>query len=259
MGNARSEDTAALKTRLRLNRGRGRFRLGSWIAERVGLDCESRLLDVGCGSGETLLDFSTAIDDTGLRCGVDASPESVLAAADAARARGMALSLYEMEMDELAEERARPELSDLTHITSVYALYYSTNAGRLIGALARRLRREGRLTVVGPAPGNNTEWFGFLDDHGVAVPEQVRAVSESFPGEVLTAANRAFHEVTAHVELNRVALRSAGELCDYWRANVYHNSADDARFDEAARDWFAFHREFPITKRIGLTQCQRPR
>lgn len=259
-GNALSQDAAALDARTSANDSRGTFDLPAWIAGHLELGPESRLLDVGCGTGKVLARYALGLRPPGACTAVDISEASLARLAEEAPRRGIPLTTRCLDMQRLAEPDAEADLRELTHIASVYALYYASDPAALLRALPRRLVADGTVVVVAPAPGNNAEWFGLLASAGVAVPEWIRLLGERFLArEVAPAAESCFRESYAVQEESVVRFSAPEELEEYWRSNIYYDPAAADRVSRAIGEHFRREDEFRITKRIGLVRMRNPR
>lgn len=257
--NDRSQATDALATRHRLNAQRGSLDLVAWLGSRLKLEPGSRWLDLGCGRGDQLVRLGASTPGIARLVGMDISAGSLGALRDAARARGLEVEAIEGEMELLAQVEALPSLTGLTHITSVYALYYAEQLRALMAGMRRRLVPGGRVVVVGPAPGNNAEWFGLLRDAGVRLPARIVRVSEGFVyGELVPAAEASGFGVAVEETSNPVVIPSAAELVAYWRSNIYHDPARDAEVVRAIERWFDRSPAFTITKKIALVTLEVP-
>lgn len=229
-GNRRSENSTALNVRARLNNERGSFDLGAWMREKIDVGPDTRLLDVGCGTGGLLSRYGEPALRHGSCVAIDVSPESL----EELRRIAMAARYDKLEtacidMDALATDGAYPELREFTHIVSAYALYYSADAARLLHGLRARLHAGGSLWVVGPAPGNNAGWFDLLAQAGVQIPARIHAVSTFLERVVLPFALRGFASVQVDLVTNTVRFESPDEVALYWRSNIYFDAtASDA-------------------------------
>lgn len=259
--NDRSQDTAALSTRAALNIAQGNFDLAGWVGEHLALTPRSRWLDLACGTGQLSLQ---ALAGAGGRIarfvGVDISFQSLQRLSEAAAKAELAVEVHAMPMEELADPEVLPELRDLTHITSAYGLYYAHDAQALLRALCDRLTPDGMIAVVGPAAGNNREWFDLLRQAGAEIPPWVREVGETFPQQhVLPVARDCFERHRTYSATNRVILTSAAQLRSYWRSNIYYRPERDDRVCRAIEDRFRSHATFRITKKIGMIGMWRPK
>ncbi len=250
--NRRSEGTEPLLLRQALNQGSGVLDLGKFIAEHARFSMDSAVLDVGAGAGEPILSCIRAAGIRRYRA-LDCSPSSLGHLEEAARVHGITVDAVTAEMDALASANFRPDWSGLSHITAVYSLYYSRQADTLLAGLRQRLASGGSLVVVGPAPGNNREWFDFLSSAGVPLSDGLRSVSESFfPDVVQPFAERNFEESSCFDAENPVTLNSVETLEQYWRSNIYHDAGFDDAVRSAAMEMFRNQPVFTITKRIRL-------
>lgn len=260
MRNDRSQHAASLEVRAGVNTARGTFDLGAHLASALKLAPESRLLDLGCGTGALLLTYAARLRPPGECVAVDASGESLEHLRARASARGLPVRTVRMDMDALADPERHPELRGFTHAAAVYSLYYSADAARLLDGVAARLAAPGRMIVAAPAAGNNAEWFALLDAAGAPVPEWIRALDTRFVSEVVEPrARERFARVRSLAATNVVTFPSADELCAYWRSNIYFSPEASPRVEAAIARHFRDHPVFRVTKRVGVVRMEAPR
>ncbi|HEV3193148.1 MAG TPA: methyltransferase domain-containing protein, partial [Polyangiaceae bacterium] len=232
----------------------GSFDLGGWLAGSLRVGPGSRLLDVGAGTGVQLLRYARHIGREGMCAAMDISASSLEMLDERAASIGLAVKTYCADMDRLKDSTFAPELSDLTHLVAVYALYYSRGLPGLLAAIHDRLAPEGSLFVVGPTHGNNGEWYALLERGELPVPRDILRVSEQFFDEELVPGSRKhFCQRARMYQENRVTFASAAELLAYWRSNIYFDEAAEGVTREIRRH-FEDHAAFTITKRICLME-----
>jgi ubiquinone/menaquinone biosynthesis C-methylase UbiE len=249
--NARSEDPDALEIRSQINHQRGSFDLADWLTRVVSVGPGDRLLDVGCGTGQLLMRYGRPAMQSGSCIALDVSKRSL--AELRKRASGLAgLSTICSDMDDLLDG-AHSELTGFTRIVSAYALYYSADAPRLLADLKQRLHSNGRLVLVGPAPGNNSPWYTLLRETGFQLPDQIRHVSEEFlERAVIPFALRSFRSTRLEIAENDVHFESPEEVEAYWRSNIYYDGSFDQALHARIKARFDSDGQFVNRKRIAL-------
>lgn len=258
--NERSQDAEALSVRTTLNDTQGSFHLSQWISGHLQLSPDSRLLDLGSGSGDILLQFASGLDCRGLCDAVDISADGLAILREKSKTLCFPLQTHVVDMDLLCDGAVLSGVRDLTHITSIYSLYYSRDAACLLRHLSNRLVPAGVVVVVAPAPGNNATWYAFLKRHGVALPTWIESLGDAFLRDLLlTVAESCFLKSCHHIVDNTVEVNSALRLRDYWRSTTYHSAEADDVVCRAIDAHFETQSTFPIEKKIGLIRMERPR
>lgn len=253
MDNERSQCTAALECRTRLNQSQGSADLAVFIARHL-VPAGRSLLDVGSGSGEILAGYLSHMNALPRTTALDLSLSSLRVLVQHQSLTHV--RVVHADMDELSERGASPQLYDLDHVVIAYALYYSRDPRALLEALAARLSPRGMFVVIGPAPGNNREWFALLDQVDSGIAAGAIELSESFsPNVVERFASARFERVQVAELENRVSFRDAADLERYWRSNTYFQAEWDLAVTRAiqreCRD-----APFRVTKRVRLVRME---
>lgn len=128
----------------------GRDTLRETVVERAELRLGMRVLDVGCGTGTLALRLKSAVGESGVVSGIDASPEMIEVAARKARGRGVDLDLRV----EVAERLPFGD-GEFDRVTSTLVFHHFPDDVKL--ASLREIRRVlapgGRLVVADFPPG----------------------------------------------------------------------------------------------------------
>lgn len=252
-----SQVTDALTNRIGANQKFGASDLTGWMLRQLDLKRGERLLDVGCGTGKHLIEFAKAIGEPLACAGLDLSASSIDSARRAAEREGVSVSLAVQSMDDLD---AYAEGRTFDTITSIYALYYSSDARRVLAAMKRMLPSGGggRIAIAGPYSNNNDEWFKFIGRF-MTLPESVIRSSTTFMYDhVLRFAQDNFGTIVCKRFVNEVCVPSKEELQKYWRSNIYYKEEHDPAFDALAGEYFATHDAFRYKKVAQLTLMSDP-
>jgi SAM-dependent methyltransferase len=138
--------------------------LRAWERGRLGLRTGSRILDAGCGLGDTTLALAEDVGPSGEVVGIDASRTMVAIAQERARTRRGSVRFAVGDVMALDEP---DESFDV--VRSERTLQWVTDPQTAVGELTRVLRPGGRLSLV------DTDWSTLTIDVGdPSVTEVVR-------------------------------------------------------------------------------------
>jgi SAM-dependent methyltransferase len=125
---------------------------GRRAMDRANIRPGQRILDVGCGRGETTLELTRRASDSGFVMGVDISHLLLKTARQLARASG--LTNVQFEQADAQNFQFIPESSDL--VFSRFGIMFFDDPEAAFGNLRSALRSGGLLTFVcWPAPRDN--------------------------------------------------------------------------------------------------------
>ena len=242
-------DAAALAARIAAQ-ARGQERdLNAWILELCRPAPGERVLDLGCGTGSQLVPLARAVGPEGRVIGVDASPEALRAAREAADRAGLHnVELIRCDLEEVPSA-VPPGPYDLVH--AAYAIYYAKDPAGLVARVARWLRPPAaRIFLCGYDAGNNQELFDLVNRH---LPAEARAPGIPAPfldGEEADRAFAGFRRVTHHRLTNPVHFADAAAVMSYWRNYAQYRPGDDPEIEASLRQATAGGAAFVMTKRV---------
>ena len=143
--------------------------LGELAMERAGIAEGERVLDVGCGCGQTLLQLAARVGATGEVLGLDVS-EPMLARAEA---RAREAGLDQVRVRRADAQTARFEAGHFDHLFSRFGVMFFTDPIAAFTNLRGALRPGGRATFVCWQPLAQNPWM--------AIPAQAIAAHVALP------------------------------------------------------------------------------
>ena len=141
--------TDSLETRLEINKRYAAFDFHGWVMERLAVEPDMDLLDVGCGTGLHALRILETIRGQGTISAFDISAESV-SKLRAAAGEVMGLFTEVGDMQDAAQVIARFPVRRYDLAYSIYALWYSPDHTATLDAMRLALKPGGRLVVCTP-------------------------------------------------------------------------------------------------------------
>jgi ubiquinone/menaquinone biosynthesis C-methylase UbiE len=249
------KEAAPLLTRVALQRSFGARDLVAWLAQRMALEPEHTLLDLGCGAGHQLIELA-ALCREGV--GLDCSTELLAAARRGAADRGRRNVRFELaEAESFAFERR------FDRILCGFALYYM-DAPRVLERMALHLQPAGAAFVLGAPDANAPELLVLHRQVSACVPEPYR------PGysDVLRfrpLMRRWFRRVRVDRFVNPITFPSAADFVRYYTATTLYACCApgepelESRIAAAAERWLARHGWIRITKVVDAIELREPR
>lgn len=242
-----SQITSQLNCRIETNRKFGATDLDEWLLGKIGLKEDSNVLDVGCGTGNHLINMAE-IHPNGNYYGIDISKNSI----EEAKSNAIKKNLNIRFICGDASNASSLEDGFFNVIISIYSLYYVKNAQQLLNVLRKKLSSNGRIAVMCPYKGNNEEWYSFLSSF-MNIPEEITKISDNFmDNEVLAFAKSNFSSLKTHNFTNKIVIPGYYDLKNYWLSNIYHKDEFNHAFEKKAEEFFSKNKNFTITKRALL-------
>lgn len=160
------------------------------VLERAALHPGQRVLDIGCGTGASVLAAAQAVGPAGLVTGVDISPTLLDAAVD--RCKGLAqVNLLQAD----AQDIALP-LHDV--LISRFGVMFFANTPTAFANLANSLKPGGALVMAAWGSAHLNPWFMVPSQVAQAHLGEVPKVDRTLPGPfVFENAERVLHDLTA--------------------------------------------------------------
>lgn len=151
------------------------------------------VLDVGCGTGQTLLQLADRVGAAGRVLGIDIAPHSL----SLARARTQIRPNISVVQDDAA--RAPLPVQRLDAIYSRFGVMFFAEPVQAFGNLLRALRPEGRIAFVC--------WRGVPENDLDAAPLQAAGLSFGEPPHASFASQPVINEVLQGAGFTRIAIR----------------------------------------------------
>ncbi|MBT9588905.1 class I SAM-dependent methyltransferase [bacterium] len=245
MQTANITNNDSLNVRLNANRNFGTLDFHAWVFHNCAFESGMDVLDVGCGNGKQVLEALRVLGSTGSVTALDISQDSVqqLRAATAT-ASNLELVVADMrEVGRLIVDTFRVKSYDLAQAT--YALFYGVEHVKILEAMRKSLKPQGRLLVTTPLGPNGLRQL--VNRLGFPTPELAQI--DNFGSNVLEPYFRSFFDqVDIQIRRNLLRLPSVEAVRELYRSTAYHfEEAEPAllRFVAAeieARGFFAFEK-----------------
>jgi len=242
-----SSDTGKLIERINRNKESQDFSLEDWIFSDLRLDECNSILELCSGTGRQSERIVTlAGDDTRVVLS-DISDQACLLLKEKFAGRGN-VSVINDDIDKLLCSIQ----GTFDFIFVSYGLYYSQLREEILcEKITRLLADGGRLIVVGPFTGNNTELFGFLSSLNVRIPRSVVYSCEDFMNNVLYEMSHYASRTTIDFVANLQVWTSVESLMSYWKSSTFYDSDLESKVQENLEDYFKRNGSFPVTKKIA--------
>ncbi|HKI25807.1 MAG TPA: class I SAM-dependent methyltransferase [Candidatus Sulfotelmatobacter sp.] len=265
---SRATQSELLEQRIVENTSAQGVDLATWIFERVRVQPGARVLELCCGTGGQTLPLLERVGNEGSVVALDISRSALdTLMAKAGAENGKRLTCVEANIDEFSSSllqagRARAGVlqDGFDLIFCAYGLYYSSDAQRTLREMRSRLKREGRIVMVGPFGPNNRQLFDLVRASGVVLSEPVVYSSERFMLQtVLPWSAENFASTSVHTMVNPVRWSAAERVLNYWQNTTFYDAAKREPFEQLLRAHFAEHQEFVNEKWVMLVEMSHGR
>ncbi len=194
-----------------------------WILEIVKVKPGEKVLDVGCGNGKQVLSFGGVMKNQGGIIATDIAQDLL----DEAKERTEEKGITNVKFMNHSMDDAYPfEDEEFDLINSCFAIYYVTDAKKLIKVFVRLLKKKGRVFIAGPTP-NNTEEFWKLHEKVIGKPIDKKALIRRarIHEEFILLVKRYFSDVKVEVFENAMHFKTTEQLMDYYMSSLLFKEA----------------------------------
>jgi len=188
---------------------------------------------------------------------LDYDKEMVSKSIESSKNNSPHIEYFLMSMDDIDQTKIFFEDSfDL--IYSVYAFYYTQDEFKLLDNLKRKLKQNGRISIIGPHSDNNKNWWNFLEQFmKVDDSLKIHANTEFMKG-VEKYARENFKEIILDEFVNQITIPSIDVFRQYWKSNIYYDAKFDSEFDAYAKKHFDEFGIFQYSKKAEIITMKVP-
>ncbi len=209
------ETTQDLQTRIDIHQQYGSRDIDEWMLDLLHPEPESRILDVGCGSGKQLLAFHKHLEGQVDLTGADVNQELL----DQAKSRNAELGdrwrLVQVDFDQ------RFDLADDSYdlVTCCFAIYYAADPAFTVREMHRVVAPGGRLFTTGPMPENKSTFYEIITEAtGAEIPPMPGSSRYNF--SIREAIEQTFADLEVHIFENPLVFEGVDPFIDYTRASL---------------------------------------
>jgi len=247
-----------VSTRENINTKYGNNNLRKWIPKQLELKQGEKVLDIGCGNGSHIRDVADIIKDENCCFAIDYDKEMITKSTEQGKNVSPRIEFFTMSMDDIGETDIFSE-SFFDLIYSVYAFYYTKNEFDLLGNLKRKLKPNGRISIIGPYSDNNKNWWDFLEQFIKIDDEYTKYTNTEFMKGIENYAKNNFQEVKITEFINQITIPSMDIFLQYWKSNIYHDSKYDSEFEYYAKKHFDKSNSFQYFKKAQMITMKIPK
>ncbi len=243
----KATDTKALKSRIKANQSSLR-NFDEWLVSNFpALPLNSKILDLGCGTGKQLFLFYDLCPKDIEWYALDISRESIETIKKENKNIKLICLAFERSEDFFQK---RENFFDL--IYSCYALYYCQRSylKKLISLIYNSLKDGGIFWVIGPYKGTNKELFEIIEKY-YDIPQEVFYSLGDFYLELLQHVKSAgFSRFECSFFENKILFSSANQLFNYWKNTTFYNENFEKEIKKEINNSFDKTKTFKLTKMV---------
>lgn len=206
---------------------------------------ESKILDLGSGTGKQIDLFSPFLTKETQYFGCDYSKESLEIIEKNYNSKPT-LKLINDTFDNLENFFDNSQTFDL--IYSFYALYYTQNLPKLINTIYSKLNKGGILWVVMPYKNTNKELFEIIESI-YPIDEKVKYSIDGFAHDLIKSGNNSgFDSIDVDLFENKIIFDDKDKLMNYVENTTFFEPAHKESIENKIKK--AFNEQFLLTKEI---------
>jgi len=251
-----TDTTNNVTVRADINTKFGNNNLREWIPTQLDLKQDEKVLDIGCGDGTYLRDVAKIVNEENSCFGIDYDKEMINKSIELSKDIFPSIKFNIMNMDDIGKAAVFDDnFFDLVY--SVYAFYYSKNEFTTLENIKRKLKPDGRISIIGPHSDNNKNWWDFLEQF-MKVPDSIIHANKGFMDGIENYARKNFKKVIPSEFVNDITLPTIDVLIQYWKSNIYYESKYDSEFEKYAKIHFDKFGNFQYSKKAQLITMKTP-
>jgi len=231
-------DHDALVKRVATHTKYGNVELNDWIFDKLDIQNNDNILDIGCGFGKQTIPF---IEKGCSVTAIDASAPAVDSLLKRVKSSKLNAIVCEFDnIDFLPNDH-------FNKVISSYAFYYSVDREDLLNKIEKSMRTKSSIFICGPSQQNNLEIKKLLHDIGVEFGEGSAPFMDDIAPNLF---KKIFGNVETDILTNKLEFPSAEEVWKYWSSHNMFNKSIENKFQEALLEHFKSNQTFVLTKII---------
>jgi ubiquinone/menaquinone biosynthesis C-methylase UbiE len=209
------ETTNDLQARIDIHKKYGSRDIDEWMLHVLNPQKDSKILDIGCGSGKQCFLFYKALEGEADITGGDVNPELL----EQARLENAKIGNRIKFIDLNFNQRFPIEDNQYDLLTSCFAIYYSENILFTISEMHRVIKPGGRSFTTGPMPENKRLFYDIITD-ATHKPIPPMPGSSRYSSQIYKAIQSLFTRVELQIFENPLIFEAVEPFLAYTRASL---------------------------------------
>lgn len=210
------EEKSKLSCRINLHYSRAEKNIDDWIIDIIKPKEGSKILDLGCGTGKQVLMFAKNLNDFEI-VGCDINEDLLNKAKENADKDELNASF---QIHDLNDDLPFSD-SSFDVVCSCFAIYYVSDAEKILREIKRVLKSRGKIFIAGPSPKNSIEFWNLCENvSGKKTPESCTIRKDRIHNDFIPFIKKLFFDVQIELFENYMNFENAEEVVKYYEASL---------------------------------------
>lgn len=248
------EHQEKLNKRIEAHQKYSTFDLLQWLRDHLAINPGSRLIDLGCGTGNFFNVYEQKLGTDGLLVGADLLEEVLREA----QTKHISTPFVPVRLDMNAP---LPFFADFFNAAiASFSIYYVGDVGEVLREICRILKPDGQMILMGPTTGNAQELYAFNRRlYGIGMDIKTETRTRRLEAEFLPVVKGCFHQTTVRYLNGQLQFPDEMEFIKYYRSSLLYRESEQ-RFQKSFTDpEMAAHVQSPwvVTKQMVVIQASQ--
>lgn len=238
---------SSLQNRMKFNKA-SLYDFDEWSINLLPkLPMDSHILDLGCGTGKQILNFSKFFSPNTVFHGYDIAKESIDELINNYTSNPQLKTNLD-NFENIEKHFSSDEKFEL--IYSFYALYYTNNLKKLVEFIYDHLKEDSYLWVVTPFEGTNNEVFKILNKYYEFNQKVFYSINKFYKELIQLCRETGYKNIKVNRLNNKIFFNNAESLYSYISNTTFYNNEFDEQIKNEIETIFKEISSFSLSKNV---------